>query len=107
MEIPNLNFIKNLANGDQAFEIKFMQILKEEFPIEKSEYLKSINANRMSEAAQIVHKLKHKLSVLSLYEDYELAIRHEKALNEEDTSYQYEFLNILNKVEDFIKSLRL
>ncbi|MBT8234579.1 MAG: Hpt domain-containing protein [Bacteroidia bacterium] len=102
MEIPNLKSIDDLAHGDLTFKAKFIQILKEEFPIEKAEYLDNMKKCRMEESANNVHKLKHKLSILGLFQDYELAIKHEEALNEGNTEYAEEFLNVLKKVEEFI-----
>lgn len=103
--IPNLDFIKELSNGDLAFEQKFINILKQEFPLELEEYQSHIDSAQFDEAAMNVHKLKHKLSILGLMQDYELAIKHEEALLNGDAQWKNDFLRTLEKVDDFIKNI--
>lgn len=102
---PNLNYIKQLARGDRSFEEKFIQILKKEFPLEEAEYLHNISEKNLDEAALNVHKLKHKLSILGLEQDYELAVKHEEALQEENCEWENDFYKILKKVDEFIKTI--
>lgn len=103
---PNLDYIKKLADGDRSFEQRFIQILKKEYPLEEAEYLKNISAKNLAEAALNVHKLKHKLSILGLEKDYELAVKHEEALQEGNTEWEKDFLRTLVKVDDFIKTIQ-
>lgn len=103
--VPNLDYIKKLADGDRSFEQKFIQILKKEFPLEKEEYLHNISEKNLDEAALNVHKLKHKLGILGLEEDYMLAAKHEEALHEGNTEWEKDFLRTLEKVDDFIKTI--
>lgn len=104
---PNLDYIKQLAGGDRAFEEKFIRILKKEFPLEEAEYLQNISSKNLAEAALNVHKIKHKLSILGLEEDYELAVKHEEALEEGKTEMENDFQRILKKVDEFIKNIKL
>ena len=104
---PNLNYIKQLAAGDRSFEEKFIKILKNEFPSEEAEYLQNISKKDLAQAALNVHKLKHKLSILGLVEDYEVAVRHEEALEKGNTEWEDDFSRILTKVDEFIKSIEL
>jgi len=104
---PNLNYIKKLAAGDRSFEEKFIQILKKEFPLEEAEYIHNISEKNLDEAALNVHKLKHKFSILGLEEDYELAVKHEEALQEGNTVWEKDFIRTLVKVEDFIKTIQV
>ena len=105
MTIPNLDFIKELSNGDLAFEQKFIQILKQEFPLELEEYQSHIDKAQFNEAAMNVHKIKHKLSILGLMDDYELAIKHEEGLLNGDPQWKNDFLRTLEKVDEFIKTI--
>lgn len=105
MKAPNLDFIKELSNGDLAFEKKFIMILRQEFPVELEEYHTNMDNEQFAEAALNVHKLKHKLSILGLIEDYELAIKHEEALHDGDPHWKYDFLRTLEKVDEFIKTI--
>tara|TARA_R110000868_G_scaffold137115_2_gene350550 strand:+ start:2979 stop:3299 length:321 start_codon:yes stop_codon:yes gene_type:complete len=102
---PNLDYIKELSGDDIAFEEKFIGVLKEEIPIEKQEYLDCITQNKYKETAEIVHKLKHKLNILGLSEDYKLAVIFEEELKKQDSKQKDKFLIILNKIEIFIKNL--
>ena len=49
MEVPNLNYIKELADGSEAFEAQLLQIIKKEFPDERDQYEKSYsNASQLN-----------------------------------------------------------
>jgi HPt (histidine-containing phosphotransfer) domain-containing protein len=102
---PNLNYIKDLSGDDYEFEQKFIAVLKEEIPLEKKEYQKCVTAENYKDTASIVHKLKHKLNILSLTEDYKIAVKYEEDLNKQDSSLHEDFLIILNKIEIYIKNL--
>jgi len=104
---PNLNYIKQLAAGDRSFEEKFIRILKREFPLEQAEYLQNISRKNLAEAALNVHKIKHKLSILGLETDYEVAVKHEEALEKSNLEWENDFSGILRKVDEFIKSIEL
>jgi len=102
---PNLNYIKDLSGDDSAFEEKFISVLKEEIPLEKEKYIRCITAVNYKDTASIVHKLKHKLNILSLTEDYKLAVIYEEDLKKGDSSLNDKFLIILNKIDVYIKNL--
>lgn len=102
---PNLNYIHELSGDDKEFELKFINVLKEEIPLEKQEYINAITNKDFKATASIVHKLKHKLNILSLTDDYNLAVTFEEALKKEDSSLEDNFLIILNKIELYIKNL--
>lgn len=104
-ETPNLTYIDNLAEGDEAFRQKFIGILKEEFPTEKTEYLTAIEASLFREASEHVHKIKHKLNVLGIQNAYTLAVQHENELRNGEHSLKKEFLLILQDVEDYLKTI--
>ena len=102
---PNLNYIHDLSGDDKEFEKKFINVLKEEIPLEKQEYVNAITSKDYKATAAIVHKLKHKLNILSLSDDYKLAVTYEENLKIEDCSLKDKFLIILNKIELYIKNL--
>ncbi|MBU2996690.1 Hpt domain-containing protein [Cellulophaga baltica] len=102
---PNLNYIKQLAGDDKAFEIKFISVIKEEIPLEKKEYENAIASNNLKETADIVHKLKHKLNILSLTEDYKLAVTYEEELLRGDKKLDTKFSTILEKIDAYTKNL--
>lgn len=105
MEQPNLDYIDNLAGGDEAFRAQFIGILKSEFPGELETYLNAYKARDHKETAQIVHKLKHKFGVLGLEQGYALAVAYEDELLKESFDKHREFLTILKQIRVFLKSL--
>ncbi|MGB5819029.1 MAG: Hpt domain-containing protein [Saonia sp.] len=104
-ELPNLNYIKELAGEDLSFEKKFIAILQEEFPAEKQEYLDNINNDRPRAAALNVHKLKHKFNILGLTRSYDFAVHYEEDLRKGDIQLQVDFLKILEVIETYIKTI--
>ncbi|WP_276167534.1 Hpt domain-containing protein [Zobellia alginiliquefaciens] len=105
MEQPNLKYIKELSGDDIEFEQKFISILKEEFPVELATYMKHIDSNEYNDAADIVHKLKHKFNILSMEEAYGFAVTFEEQLRAGISDMDSEFREILTKVEGFLKTL--
>ena len=63
-EIPNLQYIDDLAGDDLEFRKKLIDIIKKEFPEEKATYEDVKSGDKYLEIARIVHKLKHKISIL-------------------------------------------
>lgn len=102
---PNLTYIKNLADGDAAFEAKFINILKKELPTEQLEYTQHIEAKRHAEAAEMVHKLKHKLNILSMANAYHFAVTYEEALKAGNSAMHPDFETILNTVQTYLKTI--
>ena len=105
MEQPNLSYINTLSGGDKAFKEKLISIVKNEFPEEKEEYIKNIKAKKFKVAAENVHKLKHKISILGLENSYEVAVNFEENLLEESLAGKKEFESIIQMMTDFIKTL--
>jgi hypothetical protein len=61
--------------------------------------------NKFDLAANNVHKLKHKISLLGLEESYELASQHELNLVEGNNNLHENF-EILNTMERFLNELK-
>ncbi|MEM8998927.1 MAG: Hpt domain-containing protein [Bacteroidota bacterium] len=106
-ETPNLNYIKQIAGGDEEFEKRFISIIQIEFPKEKSDYEDSLEKNELNDSATIVHKIKHKLGILGLKGGYELAIKYEENLKQGNTLLQDQFMAVLNTVETYIQKLEI
>ena len=101
-EVPNLNYIKEIAGGNEEFEKKFLGIIQTEFPKEKEDYLRHLEDGALEESAKVVHKIKHKLGILGLTEGYKMAIKYEEDLKSGKTLLMDEFSGILATVENFI-----
>lgn len=105
MEQPNLSYIESMSGGDKAFELKLIDIIQNEFPQEKEVYFNNINANNFKQAAENVHKLKHKISILGLIKSYDVAVDYENNLIDGSTTGREDFESILQNMTDFLKTL--
>jgi len=105
MEQPNLNYIQTLSGGDKSFEDKIIAIIKSEFPTEEHIYFKNIKVQNYQLTAEIVHKLKHKISILGLEKSYNVAVAFENNLLDGSTELQVEFESILLTITNFLKQL--
>jgi len=105
MEQPNQSYINTLSGNDEAFKQKLINIIKEEFPIEKQTYFDNINAENFKLAADNVHKLKHKISILGLEKSYEVAGAYENNLIKASTDLKEEFEVILTVMTTYIEEI--
>jgi hypothetical protein len=95
MEKPNLEYVEELASGDESLRKRLINVIKNEFFEEKEEYYKSLKNKDYKKIAENVHCIKHKISILSLVKSYKIANEFEHNLREHN----------LDKVEDFEKIL--
>ena len=105
MEQPNLNYIKDMSGGDADFEAKIIGILKAEFPEEKATYFDKVAQNDYKQIAEIVHKLKHKISILGLESSYKDAVEFEHNLFDGNTEGKDKFEDILQRMTAFLEIL--
>ncbi|MFB9052769.1 Hpt domain-containing protein [Formosa undariae] len=105
MEQPNLSYIKSMSGGDLAFEQKLIDIIKLEFPEEKTVYYVNLNARNFKLTAENVHKLKHKISILGLEKSYEIAVAFEENLLQGNTTLNDQFESILNTITNYLQKL--
>ncbi|CAL2081813.1 Hpt domain-containing protein [Tenacibaculum sp. 190524A05c] len=101
-EQPNINYIRQLSGGDVEFEEKMLSILQQELPEEIKIYLNTLEINNLHQTAEIVHKIKHKISILGLEKSYEYTIQYEKELLDGNRGGHEDFLRILNKMSEFL-----
>lgn len=104
MEKPSLKYIKELSGGDVSFEDKLIKVVQEELPDEILLYEECMNDSAFAKAAEVVHKIKHKLGILSLEEGYELAIVYEAQLKEGKIGHKEKFESILKTSLEFISN---
>jgi len=105
-ETPNLSYVVELVGtSDFNFEQKFVAILKQEFTWDLGKYLYHIKQEEPRAAAEIVHKLKHKLSVLGMKESFKLANAHQEKLEIGNTDLDADFKRILKIVDTFLKTV--
>jgi HPt (histidine-containing phosphotransfer) domain-containing protein len=105
MEKPNSNYINQLSGDNEEFKAKIIGILKRELPEEVAFYENHIQSKNYKLAAECVHKLKHKVSILGLEKSYYIAEEFEDNLKEQSTELQSEFESILKAMQDFVDIL--
>ena len=105
MEKPNLNYIQTVAAGDKIFEKDMISVLKKEFPLEVETYKKALSKKNLKETAEIVHKIKHKISILGLEKSYKIANEFEHNLRELSFRKKEEFEKILIAITAYIETI--
>ena len=105
MEQPNMSYINQLSGGDKAFKQKLIDIIKLEFPEEKETYYTNIKAVNFKEAAENVHKIKHKISILGLEKSYDVAVDYENNLIDKNTTGKQDFESILQTITNYLETL--
>ncbi|APQ19362.1 histidine kinase [Maribacter hydrothermalis] len=105
MEQPNLNYVDELAGDDVEFRGQFIEIIKNEFPLEKEEYIGHITNARIKETADIVHKLKHKFNILGMENSYRLAVAYEMELLKGKQDNGAKFNDVLTTIEAYLKTI--
>ena len=103
--IPNLDYIDEISENDIVFKNKLISIIKNEFPIEKDEFLKNINKNNFLLASQNVHKLKHKINMLGLKKGSEIAIKFENELLKKNNNLKEEFIEVIKLIENYLNKI--
>ena len=102
---PNIDYIKKLADGSREFEEKMIEILKEEYPREKELFLEYFDNDHLMKAADMIHKIKHKFSMLGMEDEYMFSVDFEEQLRVENIVNYPDFLAILNITDNYIKEL--
>ncbi|CAI8419655.1 MAG: Uncharacterised protein [Polaribacter sejongensis] len=103
METPNLNYLKDIAAGDVAFEENILNLLKKELPKDYALFNENFNKKKYKEAAQNVYKMKLKISMLGLKKGLEIASDFEKDLKLNDIKLSQDFINVLKKILVYLK----
>jgi len=105
LDTPNLLYIEMLSDGDEEFKQSMIAILKKELPTEKEAFVQSIDRKNYQNSAELVHKIKHKISILGLEKSYEFAVSFEETLKKEDSSGYNTFMKILQNMEEFLTKI--
>lgn len=105
MEKPNMDYIDDLAGDDVPFRQKLVTILKDELPRETADYKDLLANGNLRGAAESVHKLKHKISLLGMEKSYYIAEEFEVNLKEGSTNLKDDFDTILITMQNFAEAL--
>jgi len=101
---PNLNYIKEMSEGDAAFQENLLNVMKSEFKRDSKVYVDDFSKAHYLKCAQMVHKMLHKIAILGLSDGYSLSKTHLEALKVDNTKYHVEFLKILEAISNFLES---
>ena len=104
---PNFDYIKKLSDGNTEFEKKIMTVIKRELPLEIHSYQENMKEKEFEEAAEIIHKIKHKLGIFQMEDAYALAVEYEETLRAKDTSLKDKFEIYLGQLESFVESCEI
>lgn len=102
MESPSLKYIKELSEGDEAFENNILNVLKNEFPQELDTFKENFKNKNYKEASINVHKIKHKISILGFKKGLDMASCFENDLKKGDIKLYNDFINILDKIHVYL-----
>jgi HPt (histidine-containing phosphotransfer) domain-containing protein len=105
MEQANSEYIDQLSGDNVEFRKKIIEILKRELPEEVGTYFDQIQNKNYLLAAESVHKLKHKISILGLNKSYYIAEKFEDNLKVNSTELLSDFDSIIKIMQDFVGKL--
>ncbi len=105
MEQPNLEYINQLARGDDSIKNELIDVIKTEFPEEKKDYFESLETGVFKKIEENVHRIKHKISILGLEKSYEIANEFEHNLRELSFDKKEDFDKILTVISDYIETI--
>ncbi|PZW37952.1 Hpt domain-containing protein [Mesonia algae] len=105
-ESPTLTYINQLAGENLYFKSKLINVLKKELPEEIKQYRKHLNEGKYQLAADDVHKLKHKISILGLELSYQLTTDYEEELRNNNSFNNGNFEKVLVTMTKFINELK-
>lgn len=106
MEQPNLDYINELASGDAEFKEELIQTLINEFEKENKKIRTLLKNKNYLEATKLVHKIKHKISLLNMEKSYYIAERFESNLKNEKEDLKSDFIFILDLIKAFLFSIK-
>ncbi|WP_405604361.1 Hpt domain-containing protein [Polaribacter sp. Asnod1-A03] len=105
MEKPNLDYINQLAGGDESIKNELVNVIKTEFPGEKEDYYNFLKNREFKKIEENVHKIKHKISILGLEKSYGIANEFEHNLRELSLEGLEDFEKILKAISDYIETI--
>ena len=107
MNLPNINYINQLARGDESVKETLINVVKTEFPEEKKEYFETLKSKEFKKIEVIVHRIKHKFSILGLETSYKNADKFELNLRNHiliDKDLQ-DFEDTLKAITEYLKTI--
>lgn len=105
MQEPSLEYINDLADGDQSFVLEITSLLKKEFTKDLKLFYKRLEENDLKGVASSIHKIKYKFGLLGLEEDVIIASKFENEIKTGNKELLIKFEEILLKINQYIQTL--
>ena len=107
MELPNLDYINKLARGEESVKQALLDVIRSEFPEDLKTYNSLVESNNYKNIEDIVHRIKHKFSILGLENGYNNAVELELHLRENDFNQEKKdaFEATLKSITEFLKTI--
>jgi len=103
MQTPSLQYINDLADGDQSFVLEITTLLKEEFPKDVKLFYQRVKENDLFGITSSVHKIKYKFGLLGLEDDLLIASKFENEIKKGNKALLIQFESILLKIDRYLK----
>ncbi|MEN9336547.1 MAG: hypothetical protein RLZZ500_1534 [Bacteroidota bacterium] len=103
-ETPNLEYLEQLAAGDQKVRQTIFDVMVKEYCADYQEYKAATVQNDMKKSIIFVHRLKHKIGFLGMEYSYQIAHRYEEELRRNSNRFAPEFEAVLEQIQEFINS---
>jgi len=107
MEQPNLNYINQLARGDDSIRKTLLNVIKTEFPQDIKDYYESVEIKDFKKIEENVHRIKHKFGILGLDKSYDKANEFESHLRDKQFNLkeQQNFNKILITISEYLQTI--
>lgn len=106
MEEPNLSYINNIAKGNDDFKNEFIVMVSDELNDDIKEYYNHLEKEDLKMTKVYVHRIKHKMSILSLEKSYEITNNYENNLRDHNFEGQEYFESMLPVMVNFLNLLK-
>ncbi len=95
--------LKMICQDDAACVEKFRAVMQKELPTELAGLKAALTAQDLTVAAELVHKIKHKFSLVKMHSAYAYAVGYEEALRSGDNSGEGGFEDYLEELVGFLE----
>lgn len=101
---PKFSYLDQLSGSNPEFKARIIKIILNDLPKDFDLYCYALELKHHHWAAEVVHRIKQKISFLQMTESLRLADEHELQLRQSDTSLIKEFNAIVNKILNFLEN---
>ncbi|WP_143519885.1 Hpt domain-containing protein [Reichenbachiella sp. 5M10] len=92
-----------MSRGNKTFEDALLTVVRQELPEEILVFEECIAHLRWMDAAECVHKIKHKISLLGMEEAFLRAEEYENQLKKGESFGEVEFRKLLDSMKTFLE----